>query len=236
MNSEYLGKWYKETTKDNEINEINVVQVIGTTAITEDGVRISLQELDHSGLYEKLHPYAGIDMSAIAQFSSPTAPPINNKPISNDTKSNDPLGIPSKLHTVPQVNDYNKNVLPNGIITFDNSNRQLEFNDPISTMIGSIIQIHKSKGIKSEFPITIQLKFDFDILTVVKLAMESGASDIEIISNVIKYLPINVDDVKKSIVLEMLSPEDAELVLDNREDTFNETLLEELNREDNTEK
>lgn len=227
MKSDYLGRWFKNNPEsDEDGKEIEIINVIGDNAITASGEKIPLINLDFGEEYWKMNPLGNAEISSLNSIAS-----NHTKTVPNTEILNDPLGIKSS--------NYRNDVIPNistgneGISTTNNvisNKKEIIINDPIQTLIESIIKIQKSKDKTSEFPVTINLKFDFDILYVIKVALETGASDLEILSHIMKYLPINVDDIKKSILMELLpdSESDVNVVLENREQGFNDTLYEEL--------
>ena len=222
MKSNYLGKWYKNHPKNEEEGEeIEIIDIIDDNAITSTGVKIPLIQLDHTDDYWKMQPFGEAENSSLKQFAAGTTQTI-------------PVNQPQGGSVLGNINNEPTNGLPNFQHTPSVPSQQI-INDPVATMIRSLIQIQKSKGKTSEFPVQINLKFDFDIISVIKMSMESGASDIEIIQHVLSDLPFTMDDVKRSIVNELLNPEDVELVMANREPHFNEVLSEELSKGDGNE-
>lgn len=225
MKSDYLGRWFKNNPEsDEDGKEIEIINVIGDNAIAASGEKIPLINLDFGEEYWKMNPLGNAEISSLNSIAS-----NHTKTVPNTEIINDPLGIKSSNYR----NDVIDKELSNNVTTSNKVDKKKEefiINDPIQTLIESIIKIQQSKNKTSEFPVTINLKFDFDILYVIKVALETGASDLEILSHIMKYLPINVDDIKKSILMELLpdSESDVNVVLENREQEFNDTLYEEL--------
>ena len=227
MKKEYLGRWFKTSldNKDEEKNEeIEIVRTEDDYAITSKNEKIKLIDLDLSGDYWKPEPYSEKELDGLQQYKT--------KKISSKNKSDDILGIKKSESETINLNDSNSlKKIPKQETTEIKNDDNIIFNDPVATMIKSIIQIQKQKNKKSEFPVSIKLSFDFDILIVIKLALETGASDLEIIQNIMKYINIDNNDIKRSIINELIPNEsEQEIIMENREDKFNEILNEELNK------
>lgn len=77
----------------------------------------------------------------------------------------------------------------------------------LESLIVSSMKLGYEKKEVSELPVTISLKFDFDIEKIVAGAsMMTGATDKEILEAFFKYCPIDVDAVRQAVINELMSP------------------------------
>lgn len=236
----YLGKWIVNDDVDPQrANTIECIDVDDAKRIakfkTEDGqlFNISLFELDNSnGKYEKLKPLfeAPEVKQNLSQFKGS---------LSERAPKSPKLGDLSKIGRKREKQEVNESLRMTEEETFERIETQRErtqvyeetpvYNDPIKTFISSAIQISRKAGAYSEIPVKINIKLDFDILSVIKSAMSLGASDVEILQHIFDEVTISTKDVKKSVFEELLkSPDDVDIALSEREKTFDKTLNEEL--------
>lgn len=77
----------------------------------------------------------------------------------------------------------------------------------LESLIVSSMKLGYEKKEVSGLPVTISLKFDFDIEKIVAGAsMMTGATDKEILEAFFKYCPIDVDTVRQAVINELMSP------------------------------
>lgn len=237
----YIGKWYDNHSEEKNTDAmIECVRVEGSNAVFSDGKRIPLQELDFGDRYERIAPaYQSPEIQADlgSQFG-------NGKKLSEQAAQSEILGNLSKIGTRSNNKTVNETrIHENEQVVHETNNRQpvgvtapsyevTTISDPVATFIDAAIMISRKAGKVTSLPVTIDLKLDFDVIDVITTTSKMGATDIEILQHILKHIHITVEDIKKLIGEALTSNgEDAEIVNDDRESQFNETLKEELSNE-----
>lgn len=244
--SNYLGQWIVNDPHDPErCSTINCIDVIESTrtAVFEDGRKVSLFDLDNSnGVYEKMHSIYGApgvkeELGRMAGSLSSKAYPSPKlgdlSKIGHKNETNDSLRL-TEDETHEKIHDNNDTqIQPVSHVIHHERND----NDPVASFISSAIKLSKKSGGKSVIPIKISLELDFDILSIISSAMNLGATDVEILQHIFNEIEISNEYIKRCIFNELLkSPEDVDIAMSEREQTFTETLNEELNKHDENNK
>lgn len=230
---QYLGRWYDNNVDPNDaIKTVIDVDQSKREAIFNTGERCSLQDLELSGRFDRIGDL--VDDPSIAGEIAAQAPKSKmldglDKMSSrhNNAAKNRPLSENANVKSV----EKDKKSINTGFA----SKSTFIPDDPVGQFIESAILISKKANKKSVIPLTFNLELDFDILSIIQTAMGIGASDIEILQHVMKHINIKPEYIKQLIAEALCEcPEDAEIVNENREDEFNKTLTEELNKEENS--
>lgn len=232
----YLGKWLDEDPpkgKDTCIECVNVNEATNM-AIFADGQQVKLEVLDLSpDRYSKIKPIyeePSIAASLGAQSSSISAKATQSAILGDLGKigNRERNGIAQELRE-------NQEPAYKGVDSAASTEPQYRLpDDPIGIFIESAIKISKKAGKKSVIPISLNLELDFDIIGIIESAMKLGASDIEILQHILNQVNIGQDTIKRLIAEELLkSPEDASIVMEHREEVFENVLTEELEKHSN---
>lgn len=244
--SNYLGQWICNDPNDPEKCEVmNCIAVDDNTrtAIFENGKKITLFDLDNSnGKYEKMHSiYSAPEVANNLQqmkgsISSKAAPSAKLGDLSKigrreKPEINESLRLTDEeLEEKVQARHADEQQAPSPQL----HQRKKSYDDPVAAFISSAIQLSRKAGAVSEIPVSIKLKLDFDILSVIKSAMSLGATDVEILQHIFDEIEISQKDVKRAIFEELLkSPEDVDIAMSEREKEFGNVLQEELNKHEN---
>lgn len=240
----YLGQWSDNGLSDKDpdciINCVAVDQKDNmATFVSQTGKtrKISIIDLDTSGRYVKIgSPY---DTDAVAEHSAS----VRKASLKEQAAQSDILGDLSKIgqrhtSTTREVREDTRHIAPAEEHQFHKP-QELEAttqnapNNPVSQFIDSAIQISRKSGAKTVIPVTIPLEIDFDILNVTQMAMTIGASDVEILQHIMRYVNVYPSEIKKLIINEIMKvPDDAKIVEENREDKLDAILNEELDKHD----
>lgn len=237
----YLGQWVDSLKGDKDpdsiINCVSVdtktmmAQMVSQTGKTS---QVSVIDLDTSGQYFKVgSPYdqpnvtehaTAVNRQSLAERAAPSAilgdlSKIGNR--GNSGVSTNPTETESVRHITTAAEHRTEEISVGPAV----------LSDPVSQFIDSAIQISRKAGKKTVLPIKIDLEIDFDILNVTQMAMNIGASDVEILQHIMHYINIYPSEIKKLIINELMhSPEDAAIVEEEREKKFDTILTEELNK------
>ena len=217
----YLGRWDKIGVPEGDDTvtiEVSRIDAQRRLAFTTNGTVIPLETLEAD--YEKLEPEY-MDPEKLNELramingdlrsevkSTAVKQPITEEIVGTDKMPS--IIVPSS--TVPSF----------GQEGFHN-------NDPTPTneleqFVKQAIELSKKKKETSELPISINIKFDFDILKVVGgCATLTTGSDEDILKAIFKFNPVNQSAIIEAIIKELLSPTDYE-------EEFDKTLDEELNK------
>lgn len=222
----YLGQWYDNNASEkNSDSVITCVRVEGPNAYFSNGAVIPCMELDLGERYERIAP-----AYAAPEVSSELSAQFGGKKLSEQVVQSQVLGDLSKIgssnRTTPSSTPETRISEDEPVamkVVVDTASDLI--NDPVATFINSAILISKKAGKKTVIPVTINLDIDFDIIDVIETSMKLGASDTEILHHIMKYINVSEHEIKKLIAEVLMSPDD---IADDREETFNETLREEL--------
>lgn len=221
----YLGQWYDNNASEkNSDSVITCVRVEGPNAYFSNGAVIPCMELDLGERYERIAP-----AYAAPEVSSELSAQFGGKKLSEQVVQSQVLGDLSKIgssnRTTPSSTPETRisEEEPAAMKAVVDVASDL-INDPVATFINSAILISKKAGKKTVIPVTINLDIDFDIIDVIETSMKLGASDTEILHHIMKYINVSELEIKRLIAEVLMSPDD----IDDREETFNETLREEL--------
>lgn len=216
----YLGRWDKIGVPEGDDTitiEVSRIDAQRRLAFTTNGTVIPLETLDAD--YEKLEPEymdpeklnelrAMINGDLRSEVKSTAKQPITEDIVGTGKMSS--IIVPSS--TVPS---FGQEGFPNNAPTPTNELEQF---------VKQAIELSKKKKETSELPISINIKFDFDILKVVGgCATLTTGSDEDILKAIFKFNPVNQSAVIEAIIKELLSPTDYE-------EEFDKTLDEELNK------
>lgn len=241
----YLGQWVDTAKSDKDPDSIiNCVSVDTNTMmaqmVSQTGKTsvISVVDLDTSGQYFKVgSPYdqpnvtehaTSVNRQSLAERAAPSAILGDLSKIGNHGRNANSTQH-SEVETVRNTETITERKIE------ELSTQPQVLNDPVSQFIDSAIQISRKAGKKTILPIKIDLEIDFDIINVTQMAMNIGASDVEILQHIMRYINVYPYEIKKLIIAELMhAPEDAAIVEENREEKFNNILTEELekNKED----
>ena len=230
MSTHYLGRWDKIGVPEGDDTvtiEVSRIDAQRRLAFTTNGTVIPLETLEAD--YEKLEPEymdpeklnelrAMINGDLRSEVKSSAA----KQPITEDivgTGKMSSIIVPSS--TVPSfvpsstVPSFGQEGVLNSAPTPTNELEQF---------VKQAIELSKKKKETSELPISINIKFDFDILKVVGgCATLTTGSDEDILKAIFKFNPVNQSAIIEAIIKELLSPTDYE-------EEFDKTLDEELNK------
>lgn len=217
----YLGRWDKIGVPEGDDTvtiEVSRIDAQRRLAFTTNGTVIPLETLEAN--YEKLEPEymdpeklnelrAMINGDLRSEVKSTAAkPPITEEIVGTNKMSS----IIAPSSTVPS---FGQEEFSNNAPTPTNELEQF---------VKQAIELSKKKKETSELPISINIKFDFDILKVVGgCATLTTGSDEDILKAIFKFNPVNQSAVIEAIIKELLSPTDYE-------EEFDKTLDEELNK------
>lgn len=222
----YLGQWYDNNASEkNSDSVITCVRVEGPNAYFSNGAVIPCMELDLGERYERIAP-----AYAAPEVSSELSAQFGGKKLSEQVVQSQVLGDLSKIgssNRTPSTSTETRVSVqdePEAMKAVVDTASEL-INDPVATFINSAILISRKAGKKTVIPVTINLDIDFDIIDVIETSMKLGASDTEILHHIMKYINVSEHEIKKLIAEVLMSPDD---IADDREETFNETLREEL--------
>ena len=208
----YNDIWVKEG--DDTIS-LDIIRIIGDEAYSRQGKIVKISELGTR--YEKIVPewmdpkIAGDVMASmpsdiraqaekrkaeIAKGLEPSKPePTSAKDI---VGSNIRLFRPEETSIEPQ---------PERSVSLPWFHNAPQPTTELESLIVSSMKLGYEKKETSELPVTISLKFDFDIEKIVAGAsMMTGATDKEILEAFFKYYPIDVDAVRQAVINELMSP------------------------------
>lgn len=217
----YLGRWDKIGVPEGDDTltvEVSRIDAQRRLAFTTDGTVIPLETLEAN--YEKLEPEymdpeklnelrAMINGDLRSEVKSTAA----KQPITEEIVGTDKM--PSIIVPSSTVPSFGQEVFSNNVPTPTNELEQF---------VKQAIELSKKKKETSELPISINIKFDFDILKVVGgCATLTTGSDEDILKAIFKFNPVNQSAVIEAIIKELLSPTDYE-------EEFDKTLDEELNK------
>lgn len=249
--SNYLGDWICNDSKDPERCEVmKCVRVDDKTrmAIFESGKQISLFDLDNSdGLYEKMHsiynaPEVAEQLGQMKGSLASRAPQseilgdlskIGNrsKQAVNENLRMTDEELERKVTAQHETEEFQD---PQPQPQSQHQRKPRNFDNPVASFISSAIQLSRKAGATSEIPVKINLKLDFDILSVIKSAMSLGATDVEILQHIFDEIEISQSQVKHAIFEELLkSPDDVDIAMSEREKEFDNVLSEELGNHSN---
>lgn len=237
----YLGKWYDNYSSEKNTDAmIDCVAVDGQEAIFSNGMRVPLMELDFGERYERIAP-----AYESPEISTDLTSQFGGKKLSEQVVQSEILGNLSKIGSRQNSNTDVGHVEQQ----YENETDDLSDNeyhvhvehtpnivDPVATFIDAAIMISRNAGKTTSLPVTIELNLDFDVIDVISTTSKMGATDIEILQHILKHIHITVDEVKRLIGEALTTnPEDADIVNEDRESQFNETLKEELENESESE-
>lgn len=233
--NDYIGTWINDETEDC----FEIINVEGQTAIASDGKRYDIMSLDLSGVYSKVKNI--IDAPEIANQLGSMG--YNRTNEIEKLKSNEVLGNLSKIGNSKVTSKTDRQTVNESIGVEDSRESYVakreekseyikhQVYNPIRNYIESAISVSRMKTSQIDtLSITIDLKLDFDILNVIKSAMQLGASDIEIIQHILDFVNIDIDDVKRSIANSLTEPVDSEIINENREEQLTNILVDEINK------
>lgn len=231
--NDYLGVWVDQMADDSTAANIECIKVDTEKMIAEfsNGQRISVIDLDTSGRYVKPRPWF-----TAPEIAGDIASRGFQKPLSEQAVQSDILGDLSKIgrrkpeesqQFVQRENTAQPQEGVQTAATTDPIPSEID-GDPVAQFIDSAIRISRKTGAHTTIPVTIPLNIDFDIINVIKMSMQIGASDVEILQRILKYIHISIPKVKNLIAQELMEPADAAIVNENREEKFDKTLKEEL--------
>lgn len=239
--SNYLGQWICNDPNDPERCEtMNCIRVDDKErmAYFDSGKKISLFDLDQSnGKYEKVHSI--YNAPEVAEQLGQMKPSLSSQAVASEK-----LGDLSKIGRRNNAVNENLRISDEELESKRHYNVEHEhnikqkptqhFDDPVMSFISSAIQLSRKAGATSEIPVKINLKLDFDIISVIKSAMSLGATDVEILQHIFNEIEISQSQVKKAIFNELLkSPDDVDIAMSERESEFSNTLNEELSKHEN---
>lgn len=217
----YLGRWDKIGVPEGDDTltvEVSRIDVQRRLAFTTDGTVIPLETLEAN--YEKLEPEY-MDPEKLNELRAMINGDLRSEvkstavkqPITEDIVGTGKMSsIIGPSSTVPS---FGQEVVPN--------NAPIPTNE-LEQFVKQAIELSKKKKETSELPISINIKFDFDILKVVGgCATLTTGSDEDILKAIFKFNPVNQSAVIEAIIKELLSPTDYE-------EEFDKTLDEELNK------
>ena len=217
----YLGRWDKIGVPEGDDTltvEVSRIDAQRRLAFTTDGTVIPLETLEAN--YEKLEPEY-MDPEKLNELramingdlrsevkSSAVKQPITEEIVGNNK-------MPSTIVPSLTVQSFGQEGFLNSAPTPTNELEQF---------VKQAIELSKKKKETSELPISINIKFDFDILKVVGgCATLTTGSDEDILKAIFKFNPVNQSAIIEAIIKELLSPTDYE-------EEFDKTLDEELNK------
>ena len=207
----YNDTWVKE---GDDTVSLDIIRIIGDEAYSRQGKIVKVSELGTR--YEKIVP-EWMDPKLIADVM--TSMPSDIRVQAEKRKAEIAKGLEaSKPEPVPAKDLVGENIriFPSNIHIEPPSERGVSLpwfhNAPqptteLENLIVSSMKLGYEKKEVSELPITISLKFDFDIEKIVAGAsMMTGATDKEILEAFFKYCPIDVDAVRQAVINELMSP------------------------------
>ena len=217
----YLGRWDKIGVPEGDDTltvEVSRIDAQRRLAFTTDGTVIPLETLEAN--YEKLEPEY-MDPEKLNELRAMINGDLRSEvksiavkqPITEEIVGTDKM--PSIIVPSSTVPSFGQEVVPN--------NAPIPTNE-LEQFVKQAIELSKKKKETSELPISINIKFDFDILKVVGgCATLTTGSDEDILKAIFKFNPVNQSAVIEAIIKELLSPTDYE-------EEFDKTLDEELNK------
>lgn len=220
MSTHYLGRWDKIGVPEGDDTvtiEVIRVDTQRRLAFTTDGTALPLETLEAN--YEKLEPEymdpeklnelrAMINGDLRSEVKSTATKPT----VTEDIVGAAPVQIIGPCPTGPLGQEGVE-----GIKDPTPSNELEQF-------VKQAIELSKKKKETSELPISINVKFDFDILKVVGgCATLTTGSDEDILKAIFKFNPVNQSAIIEAIIKELLSPTEYE-------EEFDKTLSEELQK------
>ena len=220
MSTNYLGRWDKIGVPEGDDTvtiEVTRVDAQRRLAFTTDNTVIPLETLEVN--YEKLEPeymdpekLTELQAMINGDLRSEVKTPVTKRPISEDIVG---TVSPQILSSRPPIQFVKEDIAGSNDPTPSNELEQF---------VKQAIELSKKKKETSELPISINVKFDFDILKVVGgCATLTTGSDEDILKAIFKFNPINQSVIIEAIIKELLSPTDYE-------EEFDKTLDEELNK------
>lgn len=220
MTKHYLGRWDKIGVPEGDDTvtiEVTRVDAQRRLAFTTDGMAIPLENLEAN--YEKLEP----------EYMNPEKLDELRAMINGDLRSEvkstakTPTVTPDIVGTAPVqpiVQCPTSSLVQEGVVDNDAPTPSTE----LEQFVKQAIELSKKKKETSELPISINVKFDFDVLKVVGgCASLTTGSDEDILKAIFKFNPVNQSAIIEAIIKELLSPSDYE-------EEFDKTLDEELNK------
>lgn len=220
MSTHYLGRWDKIGVPEGDDTitiEVFRVDTQRRLAFTTDGTAIPLENLEAN--YEKLEP----------EYMDPEKLNELRAMINGDLRSEVKPTVAKPTVTEDIVGTATAQVIgpcPTGPLGREGVEG---INDPtpsneLEQFVKQAIELSKKKKETSELPISINVKFDFDILKVVGgCATLTTGSDEDILKAIFKFNPVNQSAIIEAIIKELLSPTEYE-------EEFEKTLDEELKK------
>ena len=207
----YNDTWVKE---GDDTVSLDVIRIIGDEAYSRQGKIVKVSELGTR--YEKIVPewmdpkIVGDVMANMPSDIRAQAEKCKAK-IAKGLEQPKPALIPIKdivggniAHSIPESPNEPQSERDISLPWFRNAPQPTT---ELESLIVSSMKLGYEKKEVSELPITISLKFDFDIEKIVAGAsMMTGATDEEILEAFFKYCPIDVDAVRQAVINELMSP------------------------------
>lgn len=237
----YLGQWVDTAKGDKDPDSIITCVSVDTNTMMAQMVsqtgktsQVSVVDLDTSSQYFKVgSPYdqpnvtehaSSVNRQSLAERAAPSAILGDLSKIGNrgNSGSSTQHSETESVRHITTATEHQVEKLEAGPVVSS---------DPVSQFIDSAIQISRKAGKKTVLPIKINLEIDFDILNVTQMAMNIGASDVEILQHIMRYINVYPSEIKKLIIAELMhAPEDAAIVEEKREEVFDTILTEELTK------
>lgn len=207
----YNDTWVKE---GDDTVSLDIIRIIGDEAYSRQGKIVKVSELGTR--YEKLVP-EWMDPKIVGDVMASMPSDIRAQAekrkaeIAKGLEASKPEQISSKDivggNIVRPIPESPIKLQPERCVSLPWFHNAPQPTTELESLIVSSMKLGYEKKEVSELPITISLKFDFDIEKIVAGAsMMTGATDKEILEAFFKYCPIDVDAVRQAVINELMSP------------------------------